>query len=123
MTLEFRLQNQSRALKNKLNLNKCVSFWCKLRGLAWRNSLPDHRGLVFILPTESRASASVHMFGMFFHLAIIWLDTDLKVVDIQKAYAWRSILFPKIKAKYVIECRISRISEFKIGDQLALEPK
>jgi hypothetical protein len=122
MTQEFRLQNQSRALVNTLILYKCVSFWCKLRGLAWRNSLPENQGLVFILPTESRASASVHMFGMFFHLAIIWLDSDFNVVDIQKAYAWRSILFPKVKAKYVIECHFSRILEFKIGDQLALDP-
>jgi len=61
------------------------------------------------------------MLGMAFDLSIIWLDASLKVVDARRARRWRSFLFPRKAARYVLEFHASRIEEFHIGDQLAFE--
>ena len=61
------------------------------------------------------------MLGMFFPLTVVWLNEKYQVVDVQKAYPWRSFIVPEQAAKYVIECGLSRFDEFAIGDQISLE--
>lgn len=61
------------------------------------------------------------MLGMSFDLSIVWLNSDLCVVDLGKARRWRSFLAPRKPARYVLECGASRFEEFQIGDQLAFE--
>jgi uncharacterized membrane protein (UPF0127 family) len=99
----------------------CNSFWCKLRGLSWRRSLAAGRGLVLADKSESRVNSSIHMLGMMFALTIVWLDNDLKVVDLHNAKPWISFAAPRKPARYVIECAASRHEDFHIGDQLAFE--
>ena len=61
------------------------------------------------------------MFGMFFDLAIIWINEQNQIVDVKPAYKWRSILFPQQPAKYALEVNIERLSEFKKGEIIHLE--
>ncbi len=121
MPATYRISNQSQALIQPLVVRNCTSFGCKLLGLAWQAPIAQDHGLLLVLPKEGRKSAGIHMLGMFSHLTVVWLDGDYRVVDVRKAYAWRSIIYPQDRAKYVIECRLSRFDEFKIGDQLVLE--
>lgn len=116
-----KIVNHSHKLNSSLAADYCASFLCKLRGLALRRELAAGRGLVLADASESRLSAGIHMLGMFFDLTVVWLDNDLKVVDVRRAWRWRSFLFPRKPARYVIECGVSRYEDFHIGDQLAFE--
>lgn len=115
------VHNQSRALKKRLLVDYCDSYWCKLIGLAWRRDLDEEQGIVLVAQKASKLESAIHMFGMFFDLTIVWLDSDLHVVDVRLAKRWRSIFVPRKAAQYVIECAHSRFGEFDIGDQIAFE--
>lgn len=118
---QVNIQNKTRNLKAGLTADYADSFASKLRGLAWRRALPAGRGLVLVEGRQSRLGTGIHMLGMSFDLAIVWLDSQLYVVDVQLARRWRSFLLPGRPARYVIECAVSRYEEFQIGDQLAFE--
>lgn len=113
--------NHSRRLKKPLTADYCESFFCKLRGLALRRKLVAGHGLMLVYGSESRLNTGIHMLGMFFDLTIVWLDRNAKVVDVRRARRWRSFLFPRKPACYVIECGVSRYEDFRIGDKLAFE--
>lgn len=113
--------NRTHKLKSALVAEYCENFLCKLRGLALRRKLPANRALVLADASESRLSAGVHMLGMSFDLTIVWLDKNLKVVDVGRGRRWRSFLFPRKPARYVIECGVSRYEDFRIGDKLAFQ--
>lgn len=113
--------NRSRPLGRPLLAWYCESFWCRLRGLAWQRKLHSEHGLVLALPQAGRGQSAIHMLGMFFDLTIVWLDDGKRVVDVQPAIRWISILRPAEAARYVIECAPERLSEFQIGDQIDFE--
>ena len=115
--------NVSKALSSKLILEYCDTYWCKLRGLAWRRKIANGRGMVLVSKREDRAYSAIHMFGMFFNLGIIWLNNDMIVVDMNLALKWRSIMRPKVPAQYIIECGPSRLNDFHIGDQIVFEER
>lgn len=115
------IRNRSRALRQPLSAAYCASFLCKLRGLSWRRELPLDDGLLMVEAGESRLNTAIHMLGMAFDLAIVWLDSELRVVDVQAARRWRSFLTPRKAARYVLECRLERLEEFQLGDQLDLQ--
>jgi uncharacterized membrane protein (UPF0127 family) len=118
---QVRIQNKTRSLKTPLVCDYAASFASKLRGLAWQRSLAADRGLILAEGSESRLGTGIHMLGMRFDLTIVWLDSDLRVVDVQIAHKWRSFLLPRKPARYVIECPDSRYEDFSLGDQLVFE--
>ena len=120
-TKQVRIVNRSRPLGRPLFAGYCDHFWCRLRGLAWRRAFHPERGLVLAHARAGRGQSSIHMLGMFFDLAIVWLDEEKRVVDVRAAYRWRSLLWPAAAARYVIECALERIPEFQIGDQVDFE--
>lgn len=120
---QVKIRNTTRPFKTLLTADYAASFMTKLRGFAWQRSLPAERGLVLAEGSESRLGTGIHMLGMNFDLAIVWADSELRVVDVQIARRWRSLLLPGKPARYVIECAVSRYEEFQIGDQLAFEDK
>ncbi|MEX2162565.1 MAG: DUF192 domain-containing protein [Anaerolineales bacterium] len=117
------VSNNSRQLKLPLTVAYCDSFWCKLRGLALRRQLAPSGGLLLAEPRQSRLNAGIHMLGMAFDLCVVWLDKDLKIVDLRHAKRWRSVIFPRKPARYVIELHVSRLGELRIGDQLAFKER
>jgi uncharacterized membrane protein (UPF0127 family) len=118
---QVKIINRTKSLKQPLVAGYCESFWCKLRGLSWLRSLAVDRGLVLADKSESRINSSIHMLGMMFALTIVWLDSDLTIVDLRHAKPWVSFAAPRKPARYVIECAASRHEDFQIGDQLAFE--
>jgi uncharacterized membrane protein (UPF0127 family) len=115
------ISNQSHPLAAPLRARVCDTFGSKLRGLSWRRELSAEEGIVLLGDKESRVDSAIHMLGMFFDLAIIWLDTDKRVVDARAAWRWRSILTPRKPAQFVIECGLDRLDEFQLGDQIVFE--
>jgi hypothetical protein len=75
------------------------------RGLGFRDSLAQNRGMLFIWDKE--ASYGIWMKNMRFPIDIIWLDKDKKIVDIkrdaQPCVTACKISRPSGLAQYVIE--------------------
>ena len=99
----------------------CASFFCRLRGLTFRKTLPPNWGLLLVQKRENRLDAAIHMLWMRIDLAVIWISEAGKVVDVQPAYRWRSFLTPQSAAKYVLETAIQNLDRFKVGDEVYFE--
>lgn len=112
--------NQARPLLAPLKVRYCASYGCKLRGLTFRAALDEQEGLLMDNGRPSRLEAAIHMMGVFFDLGIVWLDDDLKVVDVKLARRWVSMLAPKQAARYILEVHPGRLTEFEIGDGIEI---
>lgn len=99
----------------------CESFWCHLKGLQFVPRLPDNQGLLFVTPREGRAHTTIHMFFMFFSIAVVWLDASGRVVDKQLAKPWRPAYAPRVPAQYYIEANPDILDRVDIGDILSFE--
>jgi len=89
------------------------NFFRRFRGLMLKGRI-DH-ALVFILPVESRANASIHMLFMLSEIDVIWLDSTRRVVDFGLAKKWRFYV-PKRPAKYIIEGPVGLIRTLDVGE-------
>lgn len=96
----------------------CDSFWSRLRGLTFRRTLSRQEGILLVQGRESRMDASIHMLGVFMDLAVIWINANQEVVDVQLARSWRPAYFPKTSAQYILELDAVYIDAFKIGDRV-----
>ena len=121
MNRKYTLLNKTKPLESPLTITYCENFLCKLKGLSWKKSLLNNEGLLLVQSKDSRADSSIHMFGMFFDLAIVWINAEKKIVDVKPAYKWRSILFPQNPAQFVLEININRLNEFNKGDIIHFE--
>ncbi|MBP1910876.1 DUF192 domain-containing protein [Thermococcus stetteri] len=97
------------------------TFFRRFRGLMLVSNV--NYALVFILPTETRANASIHMFFMLSDIDVIWLDSTRRVVDFKTAKKWR-IYTPKKAARYIIEGPVGLIKTLNIeeGDLINWSP-
>ena len=55
-------------------LRQADTFWLRLRGLLFTRTLPPREALLL------NPCNSVHMFGMFYSLDIVYLDEDMRIV-------------------------------------------
>ncbi len=113
--------NETRPLNAPLQAGYCVSYWCRLRGFSFRRKIPKDWGLLVVEPKESLYYSTIHMFGVFFDLGIVWINESGEVVDHCVAKRWISIKAPKRPAKYMLEIVPTRIEEFQIGDRIRFE--
>jgi hypothetical protein len=97
------------------------SFWSRFRGLQFVTNLPADEGLLFITGSESRTNTSIHMFFMFFPIAVVWLDSSGKVVDTCYAKPWRPAYAPRSPAQYFVEANPGLLERVKIGDSLRFD--
>jgi len=112
--------NQSLPAGNPLIARYCNTFLCRLRGLMFSPSIGQHEGLLMVQPTQDRINAAIHMFFMNYDLAVVWLNRELQVVDVQLARRWRPAYTPAKAALYVLETHPDRLNDFHIGDQVIL---
>jgi len=73
-----------------------------------------------VQPRADRVDSAIHMFFMNFDIAVVWMDSKLRVVDVQYAKRWRPAYAPSAPAKYVLETHPERLNDFHLGDQLVL---
>ena len=92
---EVHIQNKTRPLTKSLTAQYCDTFMCRLRGLTFRKSLPPNWGLLLVQSKDSRIDTAIHMLWMKIDLAIVWINSDFEVVDVQPAYKWKSFITPK----------------------------
>lgn len=121
MPKTIRVRNLARQDVAPLQVRYCASFFCRLRGLTFRRALPTGQGLLLVQPRESRIDSSIHMLFVFTDLAAIWINDARRVVDVQRARAWRPAYWPKLPARYVLETSPTHLGDFSVGDALDFE--
>jgi len=99
----------------------CDTFLAKGRGLMFRRAIGEDEAFVFAESRENIGLTSIHMFFVFFPIAVVWLDAEKKVVDIKLARPFRPYYAPQRPAQYFVECHPSVMDKVQIGDRLELE--
>jgi uncharacterized membrane protein (UPF0127 family) len=97
---------------------RCDTFWKRGRGLMFRRALVDDEVYLFVEQRESIARAAIHMFFVFFSIAVLWLDRDRRVVDKALAQPFRPYYAPQHPAQYYIEGHPLLLERVSVGDQL-----
>ena len=116
MTKYISIENKNRGMDATLRIKYCDTFLTQLRGFTFRARLPRDEGLVLVGTRDSRLDSSIHMFFVSFDLAVIWINSQMQVVDKVLARSWRPAYFSKQPAKYVLEVHPDRWDDFQIGD-------
>lgn len=100
----------------------CDSFLCRLRGLMFRNRLDPDEGLLLVQgQRDSRVESSIHMLFVPFDLNVVWIKTDMTVVDKVVAKAWHPAYFPAAPACYILEIHPQRWEDYQIGDKVEFQ--
>lgn len=101
-----------------LDVRRCDTFGCRLRGLMFRRSLEPREALLFIESVESRVAASIHMLFVFFSIGVIWMDADGIVVDKVLAKPFRPYYAPQKPARYYLEAHPRVLAWIDVGEHL-----
>lgn len=110
------IANKSRKIDEGLRIKFCDTFLTQLRGLTLRGSISRDEGLLLVGKRDSRLDSSIHMLFVSFDLTVVWISSDMQVVDKILAKSWRPAYFSKEAAKYVLEIHPDRWENFQIGD-------
>jgi uncharacterized protein len=112
------IENLDRSIGGGLRVKYCDTFLTQLRGFTFRSNLGHGDGLVLVGRRDSRVDSSIHMFFVSFDLAVIWINSEMQVVDKILARSWKPAYFSKQPAKYVLEIHPTRWEEFQVGDKV-----
>jgi uncharacterized membrane protein (UPF0127 family) len=118
MAKTISIENLNRRIEDGLRIKYCDTFLTQLRGFTFRSLLGRDDGLVLVGKRDSRVDSSIHMFFVSFDLAVIWINSDMQVVDKVLARSWKPAYFSKQPAKYVLEIHPERWEEFQVGDRV-----
>jgi len=100
---------------------RCDTFLKRGRGLMFRGpqALAGERVFLFVEGRESVAQTAIHMFFVFFPIAVVWLDSQKRVVDKVLARPFRPYYAPRRPARYYVEGSPLLLDRVSVGDQLA----
>jgi uncharacterized membrane protein (UPF0127 family) len=98
----------------------CVTFWKRGRGLIFRRPMPAGCVYLFVESQESVGGTAIHMFFVFFPIAVVWLDHDGRGVDRVLARPFRPYYASRRPARYAFEGRPSLLERVDLDDQLEL---
>lgn len=115
------IQHPTRPSNTPIVARYCSSFICRLRGLTFQRTLRIDRGVLLVQKNDSRLDAAIHMLGVFFDLGIVWINSEMEVVDACLAQPWRLYYAPQRPARYTLEIHPSRLPEFQTGDKIRFE--
>ncbi|MBV6451735.1 MAG: hypothetical protein MHPDNHAH_02482 [Anaerolineales bacterium] len=121
MTKHVRVINRNRDIGSPPRVQYCDTFLTQLRGLTFRPHLSRDGGLILVGTRDSRLDSSIHMLFVSFDLCVVWINSEMKVVDKVIARSWRPAYFSKRPAKFVLEVHPDRWSNFEIGDAVEFE--
>ena len=116
MTDYISIENKNRGMDGSVRIKYCDTFLKQLRGFTFHPPLSRDEGLVLVGTRDSRLDSSIHMFFVSFDLCVVWINSQMQVVDKVLAKSWRPAYFSKQPAKYVLEVHPDHWDEFQIGD-------
>jgi uncharacterized membrane protein (UPF0127 family) len=112
------IENKNRQVEGVLLVKYCDSFLAQLRGLTFRSGLARDEGLLLVGRHDSRLDSSIHMLFVPFDLSVIWINSEMQIVDKILAKSWRPAYFSRQPAKYTLEIHPERWGDFEIGDSV-----
>ena len=115
------VENRTRGKVVLSRVKWCRSFLCRLRGLTFRRRLPADEGLLLVEARASVAATAIHMFFVFFPIAVLWLDAQKRVVDVALARPFRPYYAPRHSAQYFVEGVPGLLDQVHVGDELDWE--
>jgi uncharacterized membrane protein (UPF0127 family) len=115
------VHNLTRPKVPPITAHYCDSFFCRLRGLMFRRSIPQNWGLLLVQGSDSRLDAAIHMLAMWIDLGIVWINSKGMVVDTRYARRWRPAYLPANPARYILEMNVAHLGDFTVGDQIQFE--
>ena len=121
MSRMIHIRNLDIPSQTPLQIKYCDSFLCRLRGLTFRSELSQTEGLLLVQKQDSRIDTSIHMLGVSFDLAVIWINSSMQVVDKVLAKSWHLAYAPKKSAQYILEIHPDRLGDFEIGNKVKFE--
>jgi len=121
MRQQVYILNQNRVIDPAPRVDYCDTFLTQLRGLTFRPRLSRDEGLILAGKRDSRLDSSIHMLFVRFDLTVVWISSEMKVVDKVLAKSWRPAYFPKQPAQYVLEIHPDRWDEFHVGDTIKFQ--
>jgi uncharacterized membrane protein (UPF0127 family) len=65
--------------------------------------------------------AAIHMFFVFFPIAVVWLDGTNTVVDMRLARPFAPVYVPTTRAQFVLEGPLRLLERVSVGDILRFE--
>lgn len=83
------------------DIGKANSFWARFRGLMFRRNFGDGKALIFEIP-EGR-EFGVHTFFVFFPIDLVYLDENMKVIDIKSELGSWSTYKPEVEGGFLVE--------------------
>jgi|SRR3989344_4419366 len=95
----------------------------RILGLGGRSFLPANQGMLFVF--DSVASHGIWMKGMQFPIDIVWIGSNLRVVDIMENVqpdSFPRIFYPRANARYVLEVNALFVEarDIQKGDTITL---
>lgn len=97
-------------------VTRCDTFWTRGRGLMFRRRLAADEAYVFPGSRDSIALTTIHMFFVFFPVAVLWLDHERKVVDVVLAYPFRMRYAPSEPARHFVEGLPTLLDKVRVGE-------
>jgi uncharacterized membrane protein (UPF0127 family) len=83
--------------------------------------LEQDEGLLLVERRDSRIDTSIHMFFVPFDLAVVWIDSEMTVVDRIIAKSWRPAYFPAREARFTLELHPGRFGDYDIGEKVVFK--
>jgi uncharacterized membrane protein (UPF0127 family) len=96
----------------------CDTFWRRALGLMFHRPLAEDELYLFTLDRPSVLDASIHMFFVYFPIAVIWLDAQRQVLHKVMAQPWRPYYAPPKPARYFLEGQPKLLDLVRVGDVL-----
>jgi len=99
------------------------TFSKRAQGLSGISILEENEGMLFIF--EKSDPHGIWMKDMRFPIDILWIDDNLRIVDVKKnalPESYPEVFIPKEKAKYVLEVNtgFSDVFDVNVGDSISL---
>jgi uncharacterized membrane protein (UPF0127 family) len=102
-----------------MKVGYCSSFFDRFKGLMLHPGLGNFEGILLVEDSESKINSAIHMFFMRFDIAVIWINSQFQVVDVQLARKWHPFYIPSASSKFALETHPDRVVDFRIGDILS----
>jgi len=116
MPKQIVVENKNRKIGTLPRIKYCDTFLTQLRGFTFRPRLSRDEGLLLVGRRDSRLDSSIHMLFVSFDLTVVWINSEMQVVDKVLAKSWRLAYFSKKPARYVLEVHPERWGDYEIGD-------
>lgn len=108
--------NATRESFLSLSVTAADTMFARLRGLIGKLKLKSHEG-IWVVPSKA-----VHTLGVLFPVDLVYLDKDLRVIDVLEHFSCFRVAPLRIQAESVLELPTHTIysSQTEPGDQIVI---